>query len=596
MGGVTERRPGSRGAQVLGGIAALALGILVIRAFHGAGRYYQDWHLPYGTSLVHVHPQEIAFLVLYGLHAALAALLLTGGLLLVGAAGPLEALARRVRRRPDLLVIGAAVVMLLAMLVLVLAVFQGAPVTDDEPTYLFIARTLLEGRVINPSPGDEGFFQNMFLIFNGKGWYGKYPIGHPLLLAIGVAAGAVRAVPPLVSAGTLVLTWFVGARLVGRGAATLAVCLLALSPQFVMTGATLLSQPTATFVMILALLLTLRFEEAPDPARAALASAAWSFGVLVRPLPGILFIAVIMAWVLWRLYADRIVTGGRRLGILAAAALPAVFFAGLFLLINRLQSGDVTTTGYHTPGTGLGVPIPDGPILSMAILGSVLRQAVWLFGWPLSYLFLPFARGRRSLFLPWALLGAVLAYRIVVPKTFVSATGPIYLMEATPLLALLTGAGVLRLRDWLGRHGLQRLRAAVAPALIALTVTSFTMFVPVQIRNLTTSCAAVHLPVTLLKAMPGERKDLVFANWLVPGTGVSWHLFPPPPSPRLDDPIIFVRIPAGTTGTAPLLDFWQRRFPDRAAWIYDPRAGSEPPLRLLAPIPVDPVDTKGIGG
>jgi len=573
-----------KAVRFLAGVATLTLGIVVIRVFHDAGRYYQAWAMPYGASMVHIHPKEVAALVFYGLYAALAACLITLGLVLAGAAGPIEALADRIRRRPDLLVIGAVIVMLLAMVVLIVGVFQGAPITDDEPTYLFIARTLLEGRLINPPPGDETFFHNMFLIFNENGWYGKYPIGHPLLLAVGAALGAVQAVTPVLSAGTLVLTWFVGARLVGRSAATLAVVLLALSPQFVMTGATLLSQPAATFVMMLGLLLTLRFEDAPGPTRAALASAVWSFGVLVRPFPGILFITVIMAFVLWRLFKDRIATGGRRLGILAAAALPAVLFAGLFLAVNHLQSGDMATTGYHMPGSGLPIPAPRGALIGMAVLGNVLRQGIWLFGWPLSYLFVPFARGRRPLTLLWGLLAAVLAYRLLVPKTFVSATGPTYLMEATPLLALATAAGVLRLRDWLGSHQLPRLRAAIGPALVALTLVSLTMFVPVQVRNLATSCERVRLPEILLEGMPAADGDLVFANWLVPGTGTSWHLFPSPPSPTLDDRVIFVRIPSGDDQTRRMEDFWTRRFPERRAWVYDPGSANKSP-RLVPLVP-----------
>jgi hypothetical protein len=51
------------------------------------------------------------------------------------------------------------------------------PVTDDESTYRFIARTLLTGRVTNPLPDDAEFFKNQFIVMNAHGWHGKYPIG-----------------------------------------------------------------------------------------------------------------------------------------------------------------------------------------------------------------------------------------------------------------------------------------------------------------------------------------------------------------------------------------------------------------------------------
>jgi len=292
-----------------------------------------------------------------------------------------------------------------------------------------------------------------------------------------------------------------------------------------------------------------------------------------------------MAFFLWKLFRDRIVTRGRRIRVLIAAALPAVFFAGLFLAVNRLQSGDATISGYNIPGTGLTIPAPRGSLIGMAVLGNLLRQGIWLFGWPISYLFVPFARGRRALTLLWALLAAVLVYRLLVPKTFVSATGPTYFMEATPLLALATAAGVHRVRDWLCRHDLPRLRAAVAPALLAFTVTSLTMFVPIQVRNIKASCKTVHFPFTLLETMPDDdRQELVFANWLVAGQGISWHLFPPPPSPTLDDEILFVRIPGGRDAAAEMQDFWRRRFPDRRPWLYEPAPpGGTPRLIPLLP-------------
>ena len=118
---------------------------------------------------------------------------------------------------------------------------------------------------------------------------------------------------------------------------------------------------------------------------------------------------------------------------------------------------------------------------------------------------------------------------------------------------------------------------------MALTAVSLSMFVPVQLRNLETSCETVRLPVDLLEAMPGDGKDLVFANWLVPGTGISWHLFPPPPSPGLDDDVIFVRLPSGPDRAARMQDFWRRRFPDRRPWVYDPGTGGEPQLIPLLP-------------
>jgi len=76
-----------------------------------------------------------------------------------------------------------------------------------------------------------------------------------------------------------------------------------------------------------------------------------------------------------------------------------------------------------------------------------------------------------------------------------------------------------------------------------------------------------------LLAARGAGKALVFASVMVPPEqGLSWAYYPPAPSPRLDDEVVFVRIPGGDS-LRPMVSFWQKRFPDRTAWVFDYREG-----------------------
>ena len=62
---------------------------------------------------------------------------------------------------------------------------------------------------------------------------------------------------------------------------------------------------------------------------------------------------------------------------------------------------------------------------------------------------------------------------------------------------------------------------------------------------------------------------MVFTNKMVyPPNGHSWAVFPPNPSPDLDDEVIFVRQMGGADGARRNVEFWKRRFPDRRAWMF----------------------------
>src|SRR4029077_95908 len=76
-----------------------------------------------------------------------------------------------------------------------------AVITDDEHVYRFIAQTLRTGSFVAPSPKEDlVFFQEQFVVLDESVRYGKYPIGHPLLLALGQAVGAEGFVLPAITA------------------------------------------------------------------------------------------------------------------------------------------------------------------------------------------------------------------------------------------------------------------------------------------------------------------------------------------------------------------------------------------------------------
>lgn len=572
--------------------ALLAVAVAAIMGFFDVGRRYADYRLhnspPAGYELP---PGELSFYAWYFLFGGIAVVALTAALATTAAAYQLEALVRRALGSRWWLP-GACLILLVEVLATKEFVLQGTPVADDESVYVFIAQTLANMRVVNPPPADPEFFRSTFIVLRDGVWYGKYPIGHPLVLALGELVGLRVLVGPLLGVGTLIATWRVGCRLAGRGAAALAVLLLCCSPQFVATAATEMSQNTGQLVMLLGLLALLRARAEKD-ARATwmvVAGALMGFGVLVRPLPGALFVLAMAAWVLVGFREQPLAA---RIRALALGGLPVALFVGIFAWVNHRQTGSPLTTGYHVLHGDQVVLQTEEGLLANSFGAAFLRQWFWAFGWPASFLFLPFAALLRkqtsksgqesdaaepsaSLAPLWLLLVAGYAYRFVSPKVFVGTTGPIYVAEMVPVIALLSGVGMVRLHRWLRavRAGTEHWVSAAA---VASCVAAATMFAPVELQALERGTAVRRL-VPDHMARLGVERALVFANELTaPWTGETWALAPPPPSPRLDDRILYVR----RIGTpADQVELWQRRFPDRSPWVVE-LVGGRATLRPL---------------
>ena len=549
------------------------LAALAFNGFYQLAEAYDGYQQIYGLGLYRIAREELTFYLWYALFASLALLSLAVGLSRTVLPERIEILLRGVFARPRIFLLCATLLLVLAVLSFRFLVLLGAPIADDEATYVFIAKTLLQGRVVNPLPEDHTFFKNQFVVLNQAGWYGKYPLGHPAVLALGEAVGLRFLVPAATVALAFLLTQAVGKRLFGRSEALLASCLLLASPQFVFTGATDLSQPTSCLFMMAGLLAMLKIEETGRYRFYLAAGAAWGFGALVRPLPNGLFLLAAAAvyllqepWRKWRTHP------APRAARIAVAALPVAACGIFFLWVNGQQTGESLRTGYHEAHDDeLGVFLIDTTKLWFSLAGAFLRQNFWLFGWPVSFLLVLFARGKASLVLFWSLILAEYAYRLIAPKTVVATTGPVYVAEIVPLLALATASGAVRIKRWLQTVGVEKANTLVTSSLISATLIAALMFVPVQVRWIRDSSQAWLTPYRLLSEKRGtsERKALVFADVMVPPDwGLTWAYHPPNPSPGLDDEVIFVRRSGSRDRFRAMVKFWRRRFPDRTAWIF----------------------------
>jgi hypothetical protein len=82
-------------------------------------------------------------------------------------------------------------------------ILNDVPLTDDEASYRFGAELLAGGHLWLPSPHMPVFFDNGFIVNDGK-MYSQYFLGWPALLAIGVLLGIPGLINPILSGCTVV--------------------------------------------------------------------------------------------------------------------------------------------------------------------------------------------------------------------------------------------------------------------------------------------------------------------------------------------------------------------------------------------------------
>jgi hypothetical protein len=533
------------------------------------GLAYTHYAIQYGAH--GWSPPEVAFLLHYLLFGATAVLLLgtafdlAVGRRLTAGFDRLAALSSRsawsVTTLVSLLVFGLVTVSRYGVL-------GDTAITDDENVYSFMARTFASGRLYLPSMPEpvRPFFNNHFIINDGK-WYGIYFPGHPALLALGERVHLMHWVPTVSAALTVPLTFAVGRRVFGQRAALLALPLLAVSPFFILSSATLLAHSTAGLLLMAFAYATLRALERPERLAWWLAAGiALGWTGLTRPLTAGAFA---LPWLVLLAMSLRRRAGTRRPW--AGAALFCLIGVGSAALLGAYHvalSGDPLTSGYHTFGRITGMSFTQGalkapaPYPSLFELGYTLaRLNFWLFGWPLSLAFLPFFRRTREGIA--LLLGpaAVVMLFAVTTVPSINVVGPVHYAELTAPLVLVSASGIEELAQWV-RTRLDARAGRILALPVAATLCALVLYLPLYVGSLSAMGRVARAPYDLVE---GARLDraVVFVRSLgaLEFPPRSWAYFPRNPSPALDDRVLYVR-DLGEERNRELIRF----LPDRAPY------------------------------
>ncbi|MGQ0844792.1 MAG: hypothetical protein ACT4QF_11715 [Sporichthyaceae bacterium] len=210
-------------------------------------------------------------------------------------------------RRAQIVVAGVAFLAGAVALYLRLGVFDLGSANNDEGVYLRQARALADGHLTVPFTGPPEAHQPWLFAIGPDGYISKYLPVAAAFYALGILLfGSVTPILVALSVALPVLTYLLGrttALSPGRSAAAAAI--VGLSPAMLAQGGLLLSYLPLLVLVLTCWIAAFRSADAGSSRWAAAAAFFGALTVLTRPLDGLLLVAPVLLWLLWRSTARR---------------------------------------------------------------------------------------------------------------------------------------------------------------------------------------------------------------------------------------------------------------------------------------------------
>ena len=466
--------------------------------------------------------------------------------------------------RADRIALVLSLVTILVTYFVTIQYFEALPHLEDEIAYVWQARAIADGNLVVTSPPQSESFLVPFVVDHNGMRFGKYPLGWPALLAIGVRLGIRSLVNPLLAGLGVWLTYRLGKKIFGETVGIIASVLTLTSPFFLMNSGSLLSH---SFGLVLSLAFALSWidsfsEQGNSHRKLTIVVAGLTLGVLTltRPLTAIavafpfaihgIYLLIRKDWqTRWHVMA----VGGLALGIGLLTFLWQYAVTGDALLNPYTLWWEYDKVGFG-PGYGL---TENGHSLRLARINTRFSLGVGysdLFGWlRYSWIFLPFGLLAVLLRRNWRgiLVGAVFPSLVIFYAAYwVGAWlfGPRYYFEGLFSLTLLSGAGIAWLAGWpilpneawRKYSGWKRVRPLLVLAFVSiLVVGNIIYYTPLRLANLR---GLYGMEGSDLKPFLTEQaQDITPAlivvhpkNWMEYGVLLDLQ------SPDLDSPYIFI--------------------------------------------------------
>lgn len=354
--------------------------------------------------------------------------------------------------------------------------------TPDEVAYMVQAKWLTANRLYQPSPPIADHLAVPFTYYRDGKWFGMYPVGWPLLLAVGEALRAPEVVAPVLGALYVLVVFLIGKELYGKVAGLVAAVLAALSPMAILMFASYLSHGAAALLIALFLWLFLVARRRESLWLFGLAGASLGYAFAIRPMTAVAVAVPFLLLLLWEL---------RRSGQSAAryrghAALVVGGIVGALpaLVANQLTTGSPFTFAYSygAQASFSMQNLPAGLLYLDATAASVL-PAIFGWGWgilsgwailglSLAFACVPFLIRRPGRF--EVLLGMIF---LALPLSFLTwgfhglhGYGPRFYFEAFLAVYILTARGFLLLGGIESEREPVTFRWGAGPAVLSVTL------------------------------------------------------------------------------------------------------------------------------
>lgn len=477
-------------------------------------------------------------------------------------------------------------------------VFERLPHLEDEITYTWQAKAIARGQLLVPSPPCPECFLVPFVVDVNGYRFGKYPLGFPVVLALGEILDIRWLINPILAGVCVWLTYRLVKKLLDEKTALLAAFLLAASPFFLMNAASLLAHPLSLFLaltFVLAWLDSLN-QPAKIPVWLTVITAGISLGLLAltRPLTAV---GVALPFFLHGiLILFRATPEHRRrvimIGLIVAGVAAIHFLWQAALTGDPLRNPYTLWWSYDTIGFGPGIGVrPEGNTLQSSLNETI--NSLWvgihdLHGWAgFSWIFLPFGlfslRCKRTALLVSMVLPSLIAVYLLY-WIGASVLGPRYYYESIFCAVMLSAAGIrwligslhpLPWRSW------RQFRFPLGIVLVTcLTCISVFYYSPMrigQLKGLYGISRSQQIP--FLAYQEQDTKPTLFivhveSHWSEYGGLLDLS------NPFLDSPFIF------SWSATPIADeALSASFPDRIVYHYYPlsRPGKFFPLPLPYP-------------
>ncbi|MHB8484001.1 MAG: glycosyltransferase family 39 protein [Nitrospiria bacterium] len=330
------------------------------------------------------------------------------------------------------------------LLLINIYVLEGIPHVPDSVAYIFMSKMLASGHINSPIPIPAqfvDFFPEILSVKQGT-WLFQYPLGHPLLLAVGELLHMPSLVPPFLGAFTILILYLIARMTYDNKTSVILLFIPFFSPFFLENSASFMSHTTAAFYAVASVyFLVLFYKNRQTFIFPFISGLSIGFLLNTRPLTALPFFFLLFGYIL---LAKRDYHLKAATSFLGGFSLLFIFW----MIYNLMTTGSLVTSQYFIANQQL-FAFSDQNVWSffMTRLGNMHslfdNLSPMLYNLPgvvtFSVPLIPFFVQKKS---SWSILFLLFCLGIPITYFFYNGTfimyGPRFWYEITPFFFLLT--------------------------------------------------------------------------------------------------------------------------------------------------------------